>query len=124
LPDLQQLLRQELAAVDEHIRQLQERKNHLTALLSANVLPDDIRQGPSVRNRLQTSDMVNAVLKHADVELNAGQIADAIRKEFGTNAPKTLYQMLYRSARAKRGLYKTSSGQFGLLEWKASRSKD
>jgi hypothetical protein len=130
LAKLEQLLKQELAAVDEHIRRLTERRDHLVSLMSVNSAslrwnfnsPRATIEAPS--KKLRTNEMIVEILRRAHEELNAGQIASSIERDFGRQAPKTLYQMLYRNARAKKIIYKTNAGRFGLLEWKATKQRD
>jgi len=122
--NLTQLLRSELAQIEQRTQELQRRKQAILNLLQTyeglrsrnNGVKGKLLPMPSSAERsLSTLDMAQRVIeKHG--EMKAEEIMEAIRQEFGVKPAHTLPQMLYIRARSKKRFYRNSSGKFGLVE--------
>src|SRR3954447_10676279 len=121
MPEITQLLRAELAQIEERSRELQRRKEAILNLLQTyegmghRSIGKKGKLLPMPDNRsLSTLDMAQRVIeKHG--EMKAEEIMEAIRQEFGVKPAHTLPQMLYIRARAKKRFYRTNEGKFGVV---------
>jgi hypothetical protein len=122
MPEITQLLRAELAQIEERSRELQRRKEAILNLLQtyegmghrSNGKKGKLLPMPDNRS-LSTLDMAQRVIeKHG--EMKAEEIMEAIRQEFGVKPAHTLPQMLYIRARSKKRFYRNTAGKFGLVD--------
>ncbi len=127
--NLTQLLRLELARIDEQIREFTQRKQAIMNLLkiyqggrvaNAAAVGKILAMPGIVQTQMSTLDMAQRVIEK-DGPMKAEAIMEAIRQEFGIKPAHTLAQMLYVRARAKKRFYRSADGKFGLLE--AGRKK-
>lgn len=68
-------------------------------------------------SKLNTIDMARVVIRNAGKSLPPAKIKENIKSTFGIDAAKTLYDMLWKRARAQdSGFYKDEQGNIGLVE--------
>ena len=123
--NLTEILRQEMAQIEQRMGELEQRRQAILNLLKAyhgkgsnNMRAAKLLAMPSaVQEPLSTLDMAQRVIeKHGPMK--AEQIMEAIRDEFGIKPAHTLPQMLYIRSRAKKRFYRSAEGKFGVIEKK------
>jgi hypothetical protein len=127
---LTELLREELAQIEQRLQDLQQRREAILNLLQAysrNNRPKSARgklipMTTTLQEQLSTLDMAQQVIeKHGPMKPE--EIMDSIRQQFGVKPAHTLPQMLYIRSRDRKRFYRGSDGRFGLIERKKSVKK-
>jgi HB1, ASXL, restriction endonuclease HTH domain len=127
---LTDLVRQELAQIEQKMQQLEQRRQAILSLLrvygrltqsaAANGKLLDISS--AVAEPISTLDMAQQVIEKRG-PMKAEDIMEAIRQDFGVKPAHTLAQMLYIRSRAKKRFYRGADGRFGLIEKKKAAKR-
>ncbi len=115
---MQQALESELAAIEKTLTPFIERREAIHSLFAVydtdprTPARTPVKAGPD----LNTMNMAKTVIRNAGRPLTFQGIEESIKKTYGVTPAKTLYQMLYKRAKAGDKLYRNQNGEFGLVE--------
>jgi hypothetical protein len=73
-------------------------------------------KAPLGTNKMTTLEMARVVIRNAGRPLELEKIKQGIKSTFGVEPAKTLFDMLWKGARAGNGFVREESGEIGLTE--------